>query len=90
MIYANTALPCKRRSDMERDDLELIWLEICVKPKPIIIGVCYRPPGMNRQQATNFVEVLQDSIHELKETNPDGIFLLGDFNDRCTEWTAIQ
>jgi len=88
LIYANTTFPCKRRSDLERDELELIWLEVCMKPKPIMIGVCYRPPGMNRAEATHFIDVLQESIRATLEINQDGVFLLGDFNDRCIDWTA--
>ena len=88
LIYANAALPCKRRRDLEREGIELLWLEICFKPKPIMIGVCYRPPGMNRPQATHFIDELQESIRMTKDLNCDGIFLLGDLNDRCTEWTA--
>ncbi len=86
MIYASTILPCKRRP--ERDEIELIWLEVCLIPKPIMIGVCYRPPGMNRAEATHFIDELQESVRATKVVNQDGIFLLGDFNDRCTEWTA--
>jgi hypothetical protein len=35
------------RSDLNAD-LEIIWLDICLpKTKPILLGVCYRPPKQN-------------------------------------------
>ena len=40
-IYAHASLSCKRRTDLEKPNLELIWLEIKLVPRPILVGVCY-------------------------------------------------
>jgi exonuclease III len=87
-IYANSSLSCKRRDDLENPDLELLWLEIKLAPKSIMVGVCYRPPGMTRKQSTKFIEDLQGSMSLVMALEADSTYLLGDFNDRCTQWTG--
>jgi hypothetical protein len=81
-------LPCKRRSDLENQSVELLWLEVKLVPKSILVGVCYRPPGMNREQASKFIDDLQISLNAAMMYESDGVYLLGDFNDRCKQWTA--
>ena len=85
-VYISSTLPNKRRQDLEEPTLELIWTEISVTPKPILIGVAYRPPGMNRQAATEYMQCLQDTLTRVLTTNSDAVYLMGDFNDRCTTW----
>ncbi len=61
-------------------------MEIKLIPRSILISVCYRPPGMRQEQANIFVDELQISISQVLAQETDGIYLLGDFNDRCTSW----
>ncbi len=85
-MYIDTAITCNRRHDLETIELELMWMEIKLIPRSILIGVCYRPPGMRQEQANIFVDELQISISQVLAQETDGIYLLGDFNDRCTSW----
>ncbi len=40
--YVRTSISSKRRPDLEKDDLELIWIELMLKPKSILVGVSYQ------------------------------------------------
>ena len=89
-MYVNTLLPTKRRTDLEKAGIEIMWIELLLMPKPILIGVAYRPPGMNRNTATEFIHSLQEILINAINTNPESLFLLGDFNDRCTTWESTH
>jgi hypothetical protein len=43
---------------------------------------------MNREQASKFIDDLQISLNAAMMYESDGVYLLGDFNDRCKQWTA--
>ena len=88
--YINNYLPCRRRSDLEPPGIEMMWVELQLVPRYVLIAVCYRPPGMNRDQCTTFIDELQESITKVIDSNPDSIYILGDFNDPCSEWESIH
>ena len=77
-IYVNTLLPCRRRSDLETDNLEVVWIEVLLLPKPV--------PGMSRGDAIAYIQDLQDMLIRASNAAAESIFLMGNFNDRCTEW----
>jgi len=52
----------------------------------IIIGIGYRPPGMNRPEV--YIHDLQEMLANVISTSYESINLLGDFNARCTEWNS--
>ncbi len=85
-VYVNSILPNKRRDDLEDPLLEIVWIEISRDPKPILIGVAYRRPGMDRDSAANYIQKFQDMMMKVMNTNADAIYLMGDFNDPCTTW----
>lgn len=76
VTYISDYLSYERRSDLEHNKLELMWLEI--KPlKAISILVCfiYRPPNSQSDWMTDFESNLEEAFNEQKE-----VVLLGDFN----------
>ena len=81
-------LHCKVRLDLSPNNAELLWLEIKTNQKRILIGVCYRPPGQSRDDQNSFFLSLENSLESVKLTRPDVLMLLGDFNDRCTDWNT--
>ena len=85
-MYARDSLGIKRRLDLELEDLELLLLEVNFQHKRTLIGTCYRPPGSNANEATNFIENFQTVLNNLLFDNPDSFFILGDFNDHCLVW----
>ena len=82
--YVKETLPLKRRTDLENDNIELLWLEIDLKPIPILIGICYRPHGQSKLQTQTFLYTLHSQHSAIASSNIDSIYLLGDFNDRAT------
>ena len=45
-LYTRTDLAFSLRFDLEQDSLEATWVDILFpKTKPILVGVCYRPPN---------------------------------------------
>lgn len=77
LVYVNNSLQAKRREDLEADDLEILWLEVCPykSSRPLFIGGVYRPPyfrvAVDKRLGKN-----SENVHLLnKET-----ILLGDIN----------
>ncbi len=60
--YVKENLPVKRRHDLESNIIETMWIEIVLKPKSMFVGICYRPPGQNRNDAKMFIENLQEQV----------------------------
>ena len=87
-VYVKSSLPCKRRADLEMPNLEIIWVEISFMPKPILVGVTYRSPGMNRGEASDYIQELQDCLITALNVGAESTFLMGDLNDRCTCWES--
>ncbi|MEW8091294.1 MAG: endonuclease/exonuclease/phosphatase family protein, partial [Candidatus Thiodiazotropha endolucinida] len=85
-VFVTNNLLCLQRADLATNDIELLWLELHTNSKTVLVGVCYRPPGQSRDEQSNFFSKLETSIENVKLACPDNIVLLGDFNDKCTDW----
>ena len=69
-----------RKVDLERDDLQLIWLEISFKNcKSFLVGVLYRLPDASKHTSKNFQNCLQNVLNIIASKNKEAI-LLGDIN----------
>ena len=44
-LYISSSLVAKRKLDLEKVGIELLWVEIELKRHSFICGVCYRPPS---------------------------------------------
>ena len=61
-IFVSDQLSCSRRSDLESQDLELLWVEVFFEQSPhtqypLLIGCCYRPPKLTHaflREARNY------------------------------------
>ena len=85
-VFVTNNLLCLQRADLATNDIELLWLELHTNSKTVLVGVCYRPPGQSTDEQSNFFSKLETSIENVKIACPDNIVLLGDFNDKCTDW----
>ena len=76
IAYISDKIPYVRRTDLENDTLECIWLQInFANTKPFLIGYIYRPPNSHHTWINTFDSLLKE-IDALKlET-----LFLGDFN----------
>ena len=77
LVYVNNLLQAKRREDLEAEDLEILWLEVCPYKLScsLFIGGVYRPPSFRVADDKRLGKNIEN-VHLLnKET-----ILLGDIN----------
>ena len=80
IVYARDDLSVIRRSDLERPDVEGLWLEITLpKSRSFLFGTFYRPPSSSKHTNPNFMSVFSDTIESLSVENKE-VLVLGDFN----------
>ena len=87
-IYCKNSIRSIRRTDLERNNIELLWVELYINDKKILVASCYRPPGQNINDSTRFLESLQSSLEIAIDEDSTSVILLGDLNDRCNTWTS--
>ena len=75
-VYVTETFNAKRRQDLESDDLENVWVEMCYPHKsPILVGSFYRPPSA----VYDFNSEFEKNIDCVSHVGMDCI-ILGDFN----------
>ena len=80
IMYTRDDLSVIRRSDLERPDVEGLWLEITLpKSRSFIFGTFYRPPSSSKHTNPNLMNVFSDTIESLSVENKE-VLVLGDFN----------
>ena len=79
-VYIKQDVPYHRRYDLEREDIECIWIEILFpKSKGIIIGNIYRPPDTSKYSDSDFNDKLDEVLNAVSDEEKE-IILLGDLN----------
>lgn len=76
IVYVRSLLPAIRRTDLELDGTECIWLEIQIKHKKVLFGTFYRPPNSPPIVLTQ----IENSIGLAYDTSISDIIVTGDFN----------
>ena len=84
MVLVKSSIPSRRRTDLEVENCELVWIEIPVKTKKILIGVFYRSPNTSIDHLTQ----LQDSLQCIHDR--DSYILCGDFNTPEIAWKTMS
>ena len=64
-----------RRMDLERSDMEILWVEVRLKKSKILVGNAYRPPNSRVEWMDNLNEMLLGVVGESAK-----VMMLGDFN----------
>ena len=81
-VYINSNISYNPRHDMGTD-FESVWIELFLpKTKPILVGVCYRPPTN-----TIFYELLEHACNNCSHFYQNECILFDDFN---TYYKAIN
>ncbi|XP_060561384.1 uncharacterized protein LOC132721143, partial [Ruditapes philippinarum] len=76
ILYVNENFSCFPRSDLQKENIEAIWLEIKNnQQKTFILGYIYRPPSSPANWNLDLEQILDKIYIENKE-----IILTGDFN----------
>ena len=90
-LYVHNSITVLRRADLEQSNIEMLWAEIMFKNHKIIICVCYRQPNQSIAEIDTFLNALDNSLSQAAGVSHNKnvvTLLLGDFNDRCTNWTS--
>lgn len=76
-LYIKKDIPYSIRSALHSDDLDCKWVDVILpKTKPILLGVCYRPP---KQDVKDFFKSLENVLNS-NVTIAQECIILGDFN----------
>ena len=77
LAYVNNSLKTKRRGDLEANEFEILWFEICPhkSKRPLVVDGIYRPPSYRSEDDKKLGKNIENVYLLNKE-----IFLLGDFN----------
>ena len=74
-IYVKNNMYCKRRRDLEVDELEAVWVEVRVGQETLLVGCFYKPPDAR----VAYWNKIDESISKAGNT-PYKYVILGDFN----------
>ena len=76
IVYVKNGVKVERRLDLERNEIECVWLEVSPKKsKSFLVGTLYRHPNEGAQWNEYFEDMMETILGNQKE-----IYLLGDFN----------
>ena len=74
LVYVHNSCRCRRRNDLENDDVEAILLELNLRSHTILCNV-YRPPSSNSSTLPNIIDMVEAATSQGKE-----VVVLGDLN----------
>ena len=79
-MYFSDDLKWKRRTDLETDEIECIWMEVDIfKSKSFLVGYIYRPPDSSSYLRKDFNKNLNEMLTKVNNLSME-MFLLGDIN----------
>lgn len=87
-VYVSSKITATRLTDLEFQSIESVWLCIEVGSKNLILGTYYRPPGQPAEERNTFLTAFSTSVESALQLQPSALFVVGDFNDRCSEWDS--
>ena len=76
-VYIKEAVYYERKTDLEINGLECVWVKLKIKNQKVLYGTFYVPPS---SPATVWLS-LEYSIELSLNSNADAVFVVGDFND---------
>ena len=79
-LFTSMSIVAKRRFDLERNGIELLWVEMKINRHSFICGVCYRPPNYNHADNVILLDHLQFCLDQIYSKPDTFVLLLGDFN----------
>ena len=66
LLYVKSGIFYKRRSDLEINGIECIWIEVVLNKKSLLFGLFYRPPNSSADVYSNIEESISLELsHEL-------------------------
>jgi hypothetical protein len=88
MVWAADHINIRRRSDLEINEIEALWLEVKVKNTSYLLCTTYRPPNI----MNDFWEGLSMSISTALETGARNLIIVGDLNadPNSHQWQHLE
>ena len=79
-VYIRDEIPYSRRTDLENEHLEDLWIEIkCPRSKGILTGTIYRPPDNASHTITTWCASMQQTLESAQDEDKE-IIVIGDIN----------
>ena len=79
-LYIRDGIDFARRTDLENDETESLWVEIRLKnTKPFIFGTIYKPPDSSKHLSKNFNFFLSKTLQSIDNEKRESI-IMGDMN----------
>ena len=75
LVYIPEQCRSRRRADLEIEGVEVVWVEIWLHKKAILLSNIYRPPNANTNYLTNIELMMEKVASECRTT-----VLMGDLN----------
>jgi hypothetical protein len=88
--YISENIVKKRLTEIEPPDIDLLWIELKLANKRVIMGVGYRPPRQSKAEVEQFMDQFTSSLNKAINLGAESLVILGDFNDRCTKWDSTH
>jgi len=82
IVYIKNGINYKHRQDLESQadqTIEVLWLELHLSSKTILVAQVYRPPKLDNLFTTNWLEFMEHSLGNAYSENKP-IVVMGDFN----------
>jgi exonuclease III len=90
IAYVTDNIVAKQLTDLEPPTSDLMWIELSIQRKKVIICVGYRPPGQNIEEAATFMEDFRTSLTLVMARGAESIIIIGDLNDTCEVWDSVH
>ena len=75
LVYVTDKCRSRRRNDLEEDGVEILWVEVRMNQRTLLLGNMYRPPNATSSVLDSLELMLERAVSERKE-----VILMGDFN----------
>ena len=75
LVYVTDKCRSMRRNDLEEDEVEILWVEVRMNQRTLLLGNMFRPPNATSSVLDSLEVMLERAVSERKE-----VILMGDFN----------
>ena len=75
LVYIPEQSRSRRRADLEIEGVEVVWVEIQLHKRVVLLGNIYRPHNANTNYLMNIELMMEKAVSECKTT-----VLMGDLN----------
>jgi len=85
-IYCHELVNARRRTDLERDHMEVLWIEVTSGNQRIVLGCGYRAP----HHPVGYWNDLEEMLSHVVQGRQDSTVLVGDFNVDMLASTSLH